>query len=410
MESAMKSVVWRCALAIALCNTPYVHAQTSEPRLTASDPTLDTTAPPDNSATAISPQGSTEATKGKSAYEKIWQFSELYQNDRNRLVQKVLFTGRYHHEYSTTGGDERHADEWNVRRMRLGSRVTWLQTMVFHGEVEFNPQEANPLYLRFTDMYAQWNKSARLSLTAGKQAVPFTMDGSTSTKELMAIDRSNLSNNLYFPQEFTPGVSVAGKLSPWVYRAGVYSAGRANREFGEFNGGLFGLSAVGYDFAKALGVREALLVGNYVYQEPDSRNTFTRPLEHIGSVNFKMDAGRWGVRSDVSAGTGFLGQSDLWGVMAMPFINITNKLQGVGRYTFVQSQDVNGVRFATYEDRVVSGRGDRYNELYLGANYFFYGHQLKLQTGVQFAHMRDRANDGGAYSGVSWTTGMRVGW
>ena len=38
------------------------------------------------------------------------------------------------------------------------------------------------------------------------------------------------------------------------------------------------------------------------------------------------------------------------------------------------------------------------------------GHRLKLQTGVQFADMRDRANDGGAYSGVSWTTGLRVGW
>jgi phosphate-selective porin OprO/OprP len=259
-------------------------------------------------------------------------------------------------------------------------------------------------------MYVQWNKSTRVSLTAGKQAVPFTMDGSTSTKELMAIDRSNLSNNLYFPQEFSPGVSVSGKLAPWVYRGGLYSAGAANREFGEANGGLFGLGLVGYDFARVLGVKEALLAGNYVYQEPDSRNTFTRPLEHIASVNFKMDTGNWGVRTDVSAGAGYLGQSDLWGVMMMPFVNITDKLQGVGRYTFVKSQDLNGVRLATYEDRVVSGRGDRYNELYLGANYFLYGHQLKLQTGVQMAHMRDRANDGGAYSGVSWTTGLRVGW
>ena len=56
------------------------------------------------------------------------------------------------------------------------------------------------------------------------------------------------------------------------------------------------------------------------------------------------------------------------------------------------------------------GRGDEYKELYLGANYYFYGHRLKLQTGVQFADMNDRANDGGAYSGVAWTTGLRVGW
>jgi phosphate-selective porin OprO/OprP len=58
----------------------------------------------------------------------------------------------------------------------------------------------------------------------------------------------------------------------------------------------------------------------------------------------------------------------------------------------------------------MTGRGDRYGELYVGANYYFYGHRLKLQTGLQFADMNDRAADGGEYSGVAWTTGLRVGW
>jgi phosphate-selective porin OprO/OprP len=105
-----------------------------------------------------------------------------------------------------------------------------------------------------------------------------------------------------------------------------------------------------------------------------------------------------------------VGQSDLWGVMAMPFFNVTDKLQLVARYTFVGSDEPNGVRFATYESRVVPGRGDRYDEWYLGTNYFFYGHKLKLQSGLQFADMDDRASDGGAYSGVSWITGLRVSW
>ena len=59
---------------------------------------------------------------------------------------------------------------------------------------------------------------------------------------------------------------------------------------------------------------------------------------------------------------------------------------------------------------MVTARGDRYTEGYLGVNYYFYGHRLKLQSGVQFADMRDRANDGGAYYGTSWTTGLRIGW
>jgi phosphate-selective porin OprO/OprP len=96
--------------------------------------------------------------------------------------------------------------------------------------------------------------------------------------------------------------------------------------------------------------------------------------------------------------------------MAMPFVNVTEKFQVVGRYTLVGSDQENGVRLATYESRVVDGEGDRYDELYLGASYYFYGHRLKLQSGVQFADMDDRAGDGGAYSGASWTTGLRVSW
>jgi len=29
---------------------------------------------------------------------------------------------------------------------------------------------------------------------------------------------------------------------------------------------------------------------------------------------------------------------------------------------------------------------------------------------IRFADMEDRANDGGAYSRVAWTTGLRVSW
>jgi phosphate-selective porin OprO and OprP len=97
-------------------------------------------------------------------------------------------------------------------------------------------------------------------------------------------------------------------------------------------------------------------------------------------------------------------------VMAMPFFNVTDKLQAVARYTLLDSDGVNGLSLNTYENRVARGSGDQYKETYLGVNYYFYGHKLKLQSGVEFGDMRDRANDGGAYSGLSWVTGLRVGW
>ena len=93
----------------------------------------------------------------------------------------------------------------------------------------------------------------------------------------------------------------------------------------------------------------------------------------------------------------------------MPFYNITDKFQVVGRYTHLAGEN-NSVRLALYENTIVSGRGDEYNEVYLGLNYYFYGHKLKLQTGVQYAEMKDHAGDGGAYRGWAWTTGLRISW
>jgi phosphate-selective porin OprO and OprP len=346
-----------------------------------------------------------------STYDKLWtHFTQLYTDETNPVVQQVLFTGRYQHEFAAVDANQGDADEWNVRRMRLGPRVTLFRTFTFHAEIDVNPQERDPFYIRFTDAYLQWNRSSRVVFTIGKQGVPFTIDGATSSKELLTIDRGNISNNIWFPQEYMPGVSFSGRNSSWVYRAGVYSSGAMNREFGRFSGDYFALGLVGYDFAKRLGVREAVVTGNYVYQHPDADNTFTRQLEHVVSAHLRFEADRWGLRTEVSGARGYLDQSDMWGLMAMPFFNITAKLQAVGRYTLIDSRSPNGIRLGAYESRVVSGRGDEYNELYLGANYYIYGHKLKVQTGWQWADMTDRAEDGGEYEGMSWTTGLRVGW
>jgi phosphate-selective porin OprO/OprP len=149
---------------------------------------------------------------------------------------------------------------------------------------------------------------------------------------------------------------------------------------------------------------------NYIYQNPDANNTFTRQLQHMVSGNFSFREDKWGIRADISSGSGYLGQSDLWGMMVMPFYDVTEKLQIVGRLTHLSSEESNGVRLARYESQVTGGRGDRYNEYYAGVNYYFYGHKLKLQSGLQLGDMDDAAQDGGAYNGVSSVTGLRVSW
>lgn len=358
----------------------------------------------------LSAAEATTANQEGSIYDKIWRYAEWYKDEDNPVIQNFTFTGRFQLDYALVEADQGDYDEWNVRRFRLGGRAKLFKEFTFHGEVDLNPQEAEPAYQRLTDMYLAWSRNKNLALTLGKHSAPFTMDGSTSSRELITIDRNNVANNLWFPQEYFPGISVSGRPHQWRYNVGVYSSGAANKEFGEFNGGAFFLGTLGYDFGKVLDEKQAVLVANYVYNEPDVDNTFTRSLQHVGSLNFSFDTGTWGFRSDISVGAGYLGQSDLWGAMIMPFYNVTDNFQVVSRYTYISSEYSNGIRLNTYENLVVPGRGDEYNEVYVGLNYYFYGHKLKVQTGVQYADMNDDARDGGTYQGWAWTVGLRIGW
>ena len=351
------------------------------------------------------------ATPPPSAYDRIWaKFTNWYDDKNNPVVQRVLFTGRFQHDLALVEADEGDHQESNIRRVRFGPRITLFRDYLVHAEIEINPQERNPFYLRLTDAYVAWQKNPKSVIQVGKQGVPFTQEGATSSRELITIDRSNLANNIWFTQEYMPGVSVSGRIAPWNYRAGVYSSGQMNREFGRFNGDMFSLMVVGYDFGKRLGVREATLTGNYLYQHPDANNTFTKRFEHIASTHFKLEQPKWGFRGDVSKTAGYLGQRDVLGIMAMPYYNVTSQLQAVVRFTHLDSDGPNGLGLNTYENRIVRGAGDEYRETYLGFNYFIYGHRLKIQTGLQFEDMKDSANDGGAFSGTSWTTGLRIGW
>jgi len=361
-------------------------------------------------APSAAPTG-TDAGGSGIAYDRVWErFTHWYASETNPLVRDVRFSGRYQLDYAVLDASQGSLWQWNVRRLRLGPKIALAHGITLHGEIELNPQEADPLYVRFTDLYVQWKQGPQVTLTVGKHGVPFTVDGSTSSKELLAIDRSNLANNLWFPQEYIPGVSLSGARDGWQYWAGLFSSGAGTREFGHFDGGRFAIGSLGYDVADRLGIREALIRGSYVYQQPDIANTFTRQLEHVASLNVLLEATRWGARVDLSRGAGYLGQSDVWGTMLMPFVNVTAQLQFVGRHTFLRSSDANGVRLATYENGIVAGLGDRYREWYLGANYFFYGHKLKLQAGLQHAAMDDRADDGGQYAGTSFVSGLRVSW
>ncbi len=359
----------------------------------------------------------------KSLCDDVWGSAVLYKSSSNPYIQKIAFTGRAQFDYAWLNGDGVQSPgpaesdvkfhDLNTRRLRAGIKAQFLNDFTAHAEAEFQPEDA-PLYQRITDAYIGWSPCDEFGIKVGKQGMGFTLDGKTSSKELLTIDRSNLSNNLWFTNEYIPGVTFSGTIGKWSYNTGVFSQGEEDKEFGDFDGGTSWLASVGYDLSSELGADEAVLALDYVYNEdtPTSPALFTnRTLEHVVSLNFLMEKDDFGFRGDVSTGSGYANQADVWGFTLMPYYNFTDKLQGVFRYTYLHSNDDNGVRFARYESNPMSGaRGDEYQEAYLGLNYYLYGHKLKLQTGLQYVTMNDDANDGGEFDGLAWTTGLRISW
>ncbi len=348
--------------------------------------------------------------KEDSIFDTIWKLPTIYKNADSAFLNELRFVGRANFDMysidSSVGADQ----DWIVRRLRAGLKAKLFHKLELHVEADLDAQNSDPLYTRLTNAQLAWTFCDAAQLTIGKQSVRFTLDGGNTSSELLTIERNNLSNNLWFTTEYVSGISLGGKQGAWQYNAGFFSGGTDTKEFGNFDEGHFALVSLGYDFGKAIGAKKALLRADYVYNDANLKSNTARPFENVGSLSFQLDKGKWGVSTDLTLASGFGGQSDVFGLVIMPWYNITDKLQGVVRYTYLDSDGANGLRFNRYENTVSRGRGDEYQEWYAGLNYYVYGHKLKLQTGVTWADMNDSANDGGGLHGWTWTTGLRVSW
>jgi len=348
--------------------------------------------------------------KENSKYDDIWKHATLYKGDENTFIQSLVFTGRlqadaaffYPHEYDDF-------EELLWRRFRAGFKMKFLNHFTLHSEGEFNLNDTSEFYERLTDTYIAWKANDALTIKIGKISAPFTTDGHTSSKELIRPERSNLSNNLWFTTEYHSGVSASGNVGNWEYITGVYSS-QAGPEFGDFDGGMFGLLSIGYNFAEAWNLDKALFRLDYVYNEENANNSGTRNLSQVVAFNTQLEKWKWGLRADIAGGEGYGSQSDIFAIAIMPYYDFTDKIQGVMSYNFVTSDDPNGVRIDRYESSTTSNKFDVAHEFFAGINYYLYGHKLKWQNGVEYTTASNSGTNNHDYNGWGFTSAFRLSW
>ena len=368
-----------------------------------------TAAPVAVPAPAPTPTPTPAPASSNSTFDDIWGVTRLYRNSDADFLNELRIVGRLHLDNYVVDSNVGNDNDFVARRARIGLRGRVLHDLEFHVQGDFN-LEGGPDYNRLTDAYLAWHFSDEAIVTVGKHGAKFTLDGATSSNEIITLERSTVTQNLWFTDQYIPGVSFNGESDGWTYTVGVFSSGRRNRDFGHFDGGAFVLASLGRDVSSALGVKSAEVRVDYVYQDPNPRNSFTRPFQHVGALVFSMEEDNWGLDAELAAGDGYGAQGDVFGTTIRPWVRVADNLQLVTRYSYLNSSGNNGLRFSRYENTVVNGRGDEYQDVYAGLNYLIYGNRLRVMSGLTYAHMRDRAADGGAYDGIAWTTGLRISW
>ena len=345
----------------------------------------------------------------ESGYDRVWDYANLYQSE-SHVLRSLALSGRLQADAVYHDADEGDFDDVNWRRFRFGFKAKFASDWMAQLEGDFDLNESSgDWYNRLTDAYIGWQPDDARDLRLLKHSAGFTLDGATSSKKLLTLQRNNLTNNLWFTAEYFTGISLKGDLeNHWNYRVGIFSSD-GNDELSEFDAGYFTLTSIGYDWGEALGLDKAMVRADYVYNQRDE-NANTRDLSNVFTIASKWEQGDWGLWTDIGLGRGYYDQPDLSGLTVMPFYNYTEMVQFLFRYTWMDSDDINGLRLGRYENAIVEGRGDRYDEAYLGLNIFFYGHKLKWQTGLQYAEMEDNAEDGGTYRGWGIGTALRVYW
>jgi phosphate-selective porin OprO/OprP len=351
----------------------------------------------------------------KTGFDKAWSYMTLYEN-KDGNFQKFALVGRAQLDAVWVDPDGTDADGMSYenysdtrwRRFRFGFDAAMFNDWNAHLEADFDLNEdIDDWYTKLTDAYIQWKSSKDLTIKILKQSAGFTLDGFTSSKSLLTLERNNLTNNLWFTEEYFNGVLASGTFAgEFSYKASIFSSG-GDPEFDWDGASWFTFWELGYKLG------DTKLTLQYVYQDEDE-NADTRDFGQIFSFAPQWQKGPWGVWGDISFGKGFedLGQDDVWGFHIKTFYSFNDTFQVVAAYTYVDGDGNNSVRLNRYDNRVenIDSKGDRVQDVYSGVNVYFYGQKFKWQTGVTYTTMDDSSEGGSDYDGWTLSTGLRVSW
>jgi len=325
----------------------------------------------------------------------LFSKNTLYKSDEG-FVKKVKIGGRYQGQYilqdEEIDNEDNDFEDWQNRRARLALSVELPSDLTLNAEVNFAKwltNEEGPFIDTFQDLNLEWETDDHF-LRVGKQKQLFTIEDANSSKRMKTIERSAIVNE------------TAG-ARPWGAIYGFEAGGMEHLVGGWLYGGQDGApewldfdsnGGFSYNGTRTLNDTTKLKV-DYVYadndggdsgSEGDAANGFGPAYEHAFSVGTISDHGDINLVANAILGLNRTGSGDLpagndtWGFYVMPSYDISEKLELVGRYAYMD--EGREQRTQRYDERV---EVEQYHTLYGGLQYKICGDKLKLMGGYEYA-------------------------
>ena len=341
-------------------------------------------------------------------WEPLWSLASLYKNDANPILQEFKLRGRYQGQYHWLESDQGDSDAWENRRSRFGFDAKLFRKKI---EIRLDVQSNDafdPFYDRLTDATIRWKPSEKFSLTLGKQKPQIGyFDWLQSNVYQPTFERSNIFSQLRVDR--ATSAVAEGAVDHFTWQAGLYS-NDMDREFGSFDGGVSFGAGIGYDFKESLGLDKADWRLDWLHSGIEDGDTVLYRYQNIISSTVWLKDGRWSVVGESFLGTGEA--PDVFGFFIESTYDIVpKKFQAVARYSFTTGDGPDSVAAQRRYEREAplltgGGKGETYQAVYLGGQYFINGDRLKLMAGAEYAYL-DGGGNGGDFDGITFLTGIR---
>ncbi len=335
----------------------------------------------------------------------VFELGKLYKSDTGFINSFSLY-GRYQGQYHWSDSDQGLSnDDWENRRVRAGIKVGFLNDFEFAGQFNLDVDGETRFFEDVEDLTIEWTPSDNFYAIIGKQKAPITREWSTSSTKIKTFERSQFVNQVT-PDKIGGLVLGYNLTEALLVETGLYAG--SNSEDWELpfnsNSSLAASLRVGYDVTEATNVRF-----DYFFADGAGVDRSVGDYDHIFSLNSESSWGRMHLVTDLIFAKGINdgNNSDAGSVVIMPYYDLTDKLEGVFRYTYSGSDGATGIRLQSRYERetAIDQRGDAYHAFYGGLNYYICEDKLKLMAGVEYATLDTPDTDYG-----NWTvfTGVRL--